>query len=79
MELAKEASQKYDVNITASQFLEIDKHIGKFICSLEVFDNEGFVKIMGSALVIANPIAVFFKLPLPIQKYVDILRNESNL
>lgn len=79
-ELAIEASQKYGVNIAHSQFFAIDKHIENFNCFVEMFDNDTkeFVKIIGNAALIANPIAVFFKLPNSVPKYAAILRNEAN-
>jgi hypothetical protein len=70
----------YEVNITAAQFIAIDSYMSSFKCSLEVFlsDTERFVKIIGNAVDIANPVVVFFKLPRPNRKYVEILRNETN-
>ena len=72
-ELAQEASIKYDTTITSSQFLALDKHIGSFDCFVNVFDSDinSFVKLQGHAVVIANPVVVFFDLSGNLTKYRD--------
>ena len=80
VELAKEARVKYDNNsIEPSQFLPIDKHIGSFSCFIDQFDsdNNEFVRIIGAAEIIANPIVVFFKLHNASRKYENSLKDRK--
>ena len=76
-ELVKEAREKYDSNINTSQFLPIDKHIGSFSCHIDLFDSDkkDFVRIVGVAEIIANPVVVFFKLPTNYVKYNSFLKE----
>ena len=77
VELAKEASIKYDHRIESSQFLPIDKHIGSFSCIIDLFDSDkkDFTRIFGEAEIIGNPVVVFFRLPNASEKYEKILTN----
>ena len=61
-ELAKEASLKYGTTILSSQFMTLDKHIGNIKCFVRIFNSEtrSFIKLVGSAAVIANPVVIFF-------------------
>ena len=78
-ELAKEASLKYDSTIMSNQFLALDKHIGNFECSVNIFNSNksSFVKLVGHAVVIANPVVVFFDLSDNLTKYSDYFKSEN--
>ena len=62
--LANEASVRYGVKIQASQFLTIDKHIGKFECESKVYDQSAkrYYDLKGESRLIANQIRVFFNI-----------------
>ena len=77
VELAKEAQVKYDFNIEPSQFLSMDKHIESFRCFIDLFDSDKneFVRIMGAAEIIANPVVLFFKLHNTFEKYENSLKD----
>ena len=62
--LANEASLRYGMKIQASQFLPLDKHIGKFECESKIYDQAAKVyhKLKGESKFIGNPIRVFFNI-----------------
>lgn len=69
-ELAKEASVKYDYRIDASQFLPIDKYIGRFSCFTDLFNSDKkFVRVHGDLEIIGNPVSIFFRLPNTSEEY----------
>ena len=62
VELAKKASIHYDAHIKKSQFIPMCKHLKKFECHTKLYDpnRKMYNTLVGKAIMIGNPITVFF-------------------